>query len=496
MAEPDASPAQPPYSLFNAWEKRLIVATVSVAGFFSPVSANIYFPALNSLAQEYGVSATSINLTITMYMIFQGLAPSFTGSLSDNIGRRPVYLLCFVIYIAANIGLALQHQFAALMVLRCIQSSGSSGTISLGNAVVADIAGPAERGAYIGYVSLGIVTGVSLGATLGGILSNYLGWRSIFWFLVISAGVVALLILLLLPETARAVIGNGATRPPRLNVSLWDLLPSTQKRRAAATATAGGGAVAKRKRVMNPFMTLKMCADKEAGIVLLVNGIVFAGYTALVSAISSQFHELYGFNDLHLGLSFVPIGVSAGISGIATGYAIDWNFARHARRVGLSVDEARQLSRDLGSFPIERARCEIALPMLGFASVAFVVYGWLLSERTSVAGPLVMLFLVGFGVNGLFTVLTVLMVDVYPQAPATASAAQNLVRCWLGAGSSVAIIPLIDAISNGWAFTLIALVCLLMAPLLWVVMRWGPKWRTERIAAEKAREVRSQNGLA
>jgi multidrug resistance protein len=496
MVEPGAYPAQAPYSLFNAWEKRLIVTTVAVAGFFSPVSANIYFPALNSLAEEYRVSATSINLTITMYMIFQGLAPSFTGSLSDNIGRRPVYLICFVIYIAANIGLALQHRFAALMVLRCLQSSGSSGTISLGNAVVADIASPGERGAYIGYVSLGIVTGVSLGATLGGILSNYLGWRSIFWFLVISSGVVVLLIALFLPETARAVVGNGATRPPRLNRSLWDLLPSAQSRRAAAAATAGGGAgaMAKRKRVVNPFMTLKMCADKEAGIVLLVNGVVFAGYTALVSGIASQFLELYDFNDLHIGLSFIPVGVSAGISGIATGHAIDWNFARHARRVGLSVDQARQLSRDLGSFPIERARCEIGLPMLGLATVAYIVYGWLLSYRTSVAGPLVMLFVAGFGVNGLFTVLTVLMVDVYPHAPATASAAQNLVRCWLGAGASAAIIPLTSAISSGWAYTLIALVCLLMAPLLWVVMRWGPKWRAERMAAEKAREAGSQNG--
>ena len=497
--ESDLSAAQPPYSLFNAWEKRGIVLMVSVASFFSPVSANIYFPALNTLSQEYRVSTTAMNLTLTAYMLFQGVAPSFTGSLSDNIGRRPVYLLCFVIYIAANTGLALQHQFAALMVLRCLQSSGSSGTIALGNAVISDIASPAERGSYVGYVSLGIVTGVSLGATLGGILSDFLGWRSIFWFLVISAGVVAILVLLFLPETARAVVGNGSTNPPKRNLSLWDLLPSTKRRRATSTtltAEESAGAGSKGKRFVNPFMTLRMCADKEAGIVLLVNGIVFAGYSALVSAIPSQFHTLYGFDDLHIGLSFIPIGVSAAISGIAAGHAIDWNYARHARRLNLSVAEARQLSRDLGNFPIERVRCEIGCPALAFAIVAFAVYGWLLSSRVSVAGPLVMLFIVGLGVNGLLTVLTVLMVDVYPQAPATATAAQNLVRCWLGAGSSAAIVPLTNAISNGCAYTLIALLCLLMAPWLWVIMCWGPKWRAERIAAEKAREAGSQSGLA
>jgi MFS family permease len=51
----------------------------------------------------------------------QGLAPAFIGRLSDDAGRRPAYFLCFVIYIAANIGLALQNSYPALMVLRCVQ---------------------------------------------------------------------------------------------------------------------------------------------------------------------------------------------------------------------------------------------------------------------------------------------------------------------------------------------------------------------------------------
>jgi multidrug resistance protein len=488
LVEADASASPPPYSVFSAWEKRFIVFMVSVASFFSPVSANIYFPALNSLAQEYRVSTTLINLTITMYMIFQGLAPSFTGSLSDGIGRRPIYVLCFVIYIGANIGLALQHQFAALMVLRCLQSSGSSGTIALGNAVVSDVASAAERGAYLGYVSLGGVVGVSLGATVGGVLSDFLGWRSIFWFLVICAGVVVVLICLFLPETARSVVGNGSVKPAAWDLSLWDLLPSTKRRRAATGAPQQSSGSPNRGRFVNPFTTLKICADKEAGVVLFANGIVFAGYYALVGAIPSQFQELYDFNDLDIGLSFIPVGVSAAISAIGVGYAVDWNFARHSRRLGISVDDAKQMSRDLGSFPIESVRCEVALPMLALSSVSFIVYGWLLSHHTSVAGPLVMLFFVGFGVNGFFTILSVLMVDVYPQAPATATAANNLVRCWLGAGASAIIIPMINAMSSGWAYTFIALLYVLMAPLLWVIMRWGPRWRSERIAAEKAQE--------
>lgn len=58
---------------------------------------------------------------------------------SDKVGRRPAYIICFTIYIAANIGLSLQNSYAALMVLRCIQSAGSSGTVALSNGLVGDM---------------------------------------------------------------------------------------------------------------------------------------------------------------------------------------------------------------------------------------------------------------------------------------------------------------------------------------------------------------------
>ncbi|AEO69113.1 b678dddd-d512-439b-891c-5d6061285b37 [Thermothielavioides terrestris] len=482
----EAGELQAPHTIFTTWEKRFIVFVASAAGFFSPISANIYFPALNSLSRDYGVSATLINLTVTVYMIFQGLAPSFTGSLSDNVGRRPIYFMCFVIYIGANIGLALQHSFAALMVLRCVQSSGSSGTVALANAVVSDVASAAERGVYIGYASVGGMLGVALGPILGGVLSSYLGWRAIFWFLTICAGVMLLAIGLFLPETARSVVDNGSLSPQRWNRSLWDLLPRVKRRKASVRPT---GVTKGRKRgVINPFSTLKICFDKEASIVLLVNGISYAGYFAIATAIPSQFAKIYGFDDLKIGLCFIPIGVSSGLSTVLVGRAIDWNFARHARLLGLTPAEAKQKNRELGSFPIERVRCEVALPVLALASVSTIVYGWVLDYQTSVAAPLVMLFFVGFCATGFFTILSVLMVDIYPHAPATATAANNLVRCWLGAAASVLIIPMIARMTSGWAYTFFALLYLLLAPPLWVTMRWGPKWRAERTKREKEME--------
>jgi hypothetical protein len=58
-----------PYSAFTRAQKRFIVFSASWAGFFSPVSSQIYFPALNSVANDLGVSGALINLTLTSYMV-------------------------------------------------------------------------------------------------------------------------------------------------------------------------------------------------------------------------------------------------------------------------------------------------------------------------------------------------------------------------------------------------------------------------------------------
>lgn len=96
-------PSGPAYSVFSDRQRRFIVFMVACAGFFSPLSANIYFPALNALSRDLKVSNELINLTLTSYMIFQGLAPTVFGDLADMTGRRPAYVLGFIIYIGRGL---------------------------------------------------------------------------------------------------------------------------------------------------------------------------------------------------------------------------------------------------------------------------------------------------------------------------------------------------------------------------------------------------------
>ncbi|OIW22430.1 putative MFS transporter, partial [Coniochaeta ligniaria NRRL 30616] len=479
----EEDPPEPPYSIFSEPVKVIVIITASFAAIISPMSGSIYFPALPSIAADLDVSISLVTLTVTTYLIFQGLAPSFIGNFSDIYGRRPAYIICFSIYLAANIGLALQDNYAALLVLRCLQSSGSSGTIALGSAVVADVSTRAERGKYIGYASMGVTLGPALGPVIGGLIDQRLGWRSIFWFLTIFSAVLFVIVIVAMPETCRAVVGNGSVPPPRWQLTAWQYF---RQRRERWTDTNGDLDTVKRGRKRpNPLASLKIATEKEAGIILWYGSLLYAGVFAVLSTLSPQLQERYGLNSLQIGLCYLPMGVGSLTSRWTVGRLLDKNFHRVARIHGLPIVKNRQ--QNIDSFPIEFARLQISIPLIYAACLAIVAYSWVMNFKTHLAGPLVMLFFTGHLASGSFSALNTLVVDINRETPATAVAANNLFRCLMGAGAVAIANPLIGRIGIGWTGTFIACLWLLFSPSLWAVMKYGPEWRAQAHTKTKAR---------
>ncbi|OQE06387.1 hypothetical protein PENVUL_c018G01925 [Penicillium vulpinum] len=433
-----AAPSTEPYSVFTVNQKRLIILTAALASSFSPLSANIYYPALNSIAKDLRVSLSQINLTITTYM---GLAPMMTVSLADQAGRRPAYILCFVIYTFGNIALALQHSFPALLALRAVQSCGSSGTVALASAVAADIITSAERGMYIGFTSLGNILAPSIGPILGGVLSKYLGWQAIFWFLATAAGAFFLPLLLFFPETCRGIVGNGSTPAVGWNRAIWSYLQTT-----SVVSPTPPSSIVPRKRVNfpNPCSTLSLFSHRPVGLVLLANGVVFSSYYAVTAGIPALFHKIYDLDDLGIGLCFIPAGLGSLLSATTNGVLVDWNYRRTRISAGQTVHKNQK--QDIIGFPIEQARLQIGLPMTILAAVSIVIYGVLIPLEPPLLVALAVVFVICFCITAAYNVMNILIVDLYYETPATAMAANNLVRCFLGAGAAAMVNPLIRRI--------------------------------------------------
>ncbi|KAH6958522.1 major facilitator superfamily domain-containing protein [Fusarium avenaceum] len=461
----------PAYSTFSKNTKRWILAMVTAASFISPMTANIYFPALNPISKDLDISVSMINLTLTSYMIFQGLSPTIFGDFGDMAGRRPAYIVAFSIYICANIGLALQRDFVALLILRCLQSAGSSGTLALGFAVVADISSTAERGKYMGIVGAGINVGPALGPVLGGILSQYLGWPAIFWFCAIFSGLWMVPFILSVPETCRKVVGNGSVAPQKWNRSMLDLY------RTRGDTTDQN--IPKRElKFPNPLKTLYIVFEKEMAIILCINAVIYIAFILTAATLSTLFKDIYGYNDLQVGLCYLPYGFGCAMAVVGQGYVLDWNYRRIAKKIGFTIDRKR--GDDLGKFPIETARIQPVYPILLAGIASLIGYGWALQAEASIAVPLVLVFLIGMFVPTSFSVLNTLIVDLNPNAPATATAANNLVRCMFGAAATAAIDHMIEGMGRGWCFTFLALLNLAMIPLLRLVDKRGMHWRAAK----------------
>ncbi|KAH8691192.1 putative florfenicol exporter [Talaromyces proteolyticus] len=467
------------YSVFSTGVKRYIVVCSSCAGFFSPLSSQIYFPALNTLATDLNVSIGLINLTLTSYMIFQGIAPVFIGDFADKAGRRPAYFVCFVIYLGANIGLALQNSYAALFVLRCLQSAGSSTTIALSAGVVADVATVAERGSYMGFVTAGSLLGPALGPVIGGLLSQYLGWRSIFWFLVIIAATWLVQFLFFYPETARKVVGNGSIPPPTWNMSLSSYLKARKiPKEDLIAAEEMQDSTSRKLSFPNPLPTLAIVFQKDTSLLLISNSIMFAGFYDVAVAITSIYQTIYGLTDLQIGLCYLPFGAGAALAALVNGQFLDYNYRRIAIRLGVPV--VRNRHTDLKNFPIEKARLQMAFPLIGGAICLVIAFGWCVDFETHLAAPTVITFFLGFCLTSSFNTVSTLLIDLYPDTAATATAANNITRCLLGAGATAVLEPMLNAMGRGWCYTFIAFVMASTTPLLLLLIRYGPRWREER----------------
>lgn len=311
------TPSAPLHTVFTRPQRIFIVTMISLGAFFSPLSGQIYFPAIPNIVHDYHTTTGRINLTITTYMILQGLAPTIMGTFGDTTGRRPAFILAFAIYVAANVGLATQRSYAALLALRCLQSAGSSGTVALGYGVISDIATPAERGKYLGPAAAGIMLAPAIGPTIGGLLAQYLGWRSIFWFLAIISGSYLVVYGLFMPETSRKVVGDGSIPPS----DWWVMSPfqywSTLREKKKAIREGRGGEIdekekkaqdlAKKRKFQfpNPLTSIMILREKDACIVICFVSLGMLVLLALLTSMPTLFGKVYGFNTFKVGLCYL-----------------------------------------------------------------------------------------------------------------------------------------------------------------------------------------------
>jgi Na+/melibiose symporter-like transporter len=263
-----------------------------------------------------------------------------------------------------------------------------------------------------------------------------------------------------------------------------------QRKRASAdieSQTRPTGPKEKRKwQIPNPLTTLKILKDKESAIVLLYNGFFFNGQMIVAASLPYMLQTTYNYTELQVGVCFVALGMGSLMSALTMGHVVDWNFRRHAARLGMEISKSKQ--QDLRKFPIEKARLQIVFPNHVLGTLSLITFGWTIKYKTYIAGPEIMLFFIGFGISTAFNTTNTLLIDLHRDKAATATAAVNFVRCMISAGGVAAIVPMIKALNAGWAFTLVGLIYVVLTPSVFYIMKHGQRWRNEAAEKKAAKE--------
>jgi MFS family permease len=347
----------------------------------------------------------------------------------------------FVIW---QIGCALAPNIASLIVFRFLAGIGGSGCLTLGAGVVADLFPVEKRGMATSIWALGPLIGPVAGPICGGFIGETIGWRWVFWILLITGGVMAFGIECLNRETYAPVLMRWKTT--RLNKELG----RTDLRSVYDLSNAEDITVTERlqqglKRPVLLFFKSPIVFLLSV-YMSLVYGLLYLFFTTIPTVFRSQ----YGFSTGLSGLAYLGIGIGffCGIAFVAT----------TSDRVVVKLT-----SQNNGKF-----EPEMRLPVMIFFScilpISFFWYGWSADKHAHWIVPIVGMLPFGLGMMGVYMPIQTYIIDCYPSYAASVNATLTASRSLVGAMLPLAGPKMFESLGLGWGNSLLGFLAVAFIP--------------------------------
>ncbi|MFN8497092.1 MAG: Bcr/CflA family multidrug efflux MFS transporter [Anaerolineae bacterium] len=235
---------------------------------FGPLSIDMYLPALPSLGQDLGGSASVVQLTLTAFMLGLALGQLVAGSLSDSLGRRRPLIVGLVLYTTASLLCVFAPSIGALIALRFVQgASGAAGTV-IARAVVRDYFSGNDVARFFALTML--VNGLApiLAPIIGGQILLFTSWRGVFLLLTVI----------------------GAVMLTAVSFGLGESLPRERRRPGGFRSSVA------------PFRRLAL--DRVFLGYALAMGLAFGAMFAYISGSPFVLEDIYGVSPQAFGLFF------------------------------------------------------------------------------------------------------------------------------------------------------------------------------------------------
>jgi predicted MFS family arabinose efflux permease len=191
-----------------------VLNIIALATFAASLSARALDPVLPHVASDFAVSiATAAGFASVFAFTFAIIQPAL-GAAADLFGKARLVIICLVLLGVANVLGALSSSFPMLFATRILAGIGAGGVFPIALGLASDLVGPEKRQIAIGRTLTGSMTGNLLGASLSGLVGDFLGWRGVLAVLGSLAVVASIAV-------ALGFRGGALTRvPARIDLSV------------------------------------------------------------------------------------------------------------------------------------------------------------------------------------------------------------------------------------------------------------------------------------
>ncbi|KAI5830150.1 MFS general substrate transporter [Schizophyllum commune Tattone D] len=436
---------------FSRRKKWLITAMGAFFTLSSAATAGSYNMGFGTMLQD--IKATQLQATtgLSLYALGFGVTPLLTSSFSEELGRRPLYIGSGIMYTLMYLMVAEAKNIETVLIARFLQgAAGSTGSTMVGG-TIADIWPAAERGIPMALFSIAAIGGTGLGPVASGWIemNPHLGWRWIQWIQMIISGVFFCIVPFVMSETRSPVLLTRLAKKLRRETGDKRYRARIEDERASLRQLIYISCT----RPIYLLLTEPIVIAFSAWV-----GFAWGILYCLIESISGVFRDVHGFTVGQVGTVFAAMPIGATI-----GWAINLYQERLYRKY----------------FPVRGADARLysACGAAVLLPIAMFIYAWCAYPTiTWVAQAIgIVLFTTAAFViyNGVFSYLA----DCYGPFASSALAGQSLARNLMGFAFPLFTTQMFDALGYRWGNTLFALVAVVLMPIPFILLFWGPKIR-------------------
>ncbi|WP_053384888.1 multidrug effflux MFS transporter [Leucobacter celer] len=187
-----------------------LLAVLSFLAAVGPFATDMYLASFTSIARDLGAQPSSVQLTLTAFLIGMGLGQLLLGPLSDQCGRRPVLVISLAVFAAASIAMVFSPNIAVFVALRAVQGIAGSAGVVVSRAIAVDLSEGAAAIRAISLIAMFVGLGPLVAPPIGGAVLAVGDWRTVLATLAAIATAMFVLAAVFVPESLPREARSGA----------------------------------------------------------------------------------------------------------------------------------------------------------------------------------------------------------------------------------------------------------------------------------------------